>query len=40
MFYSRPEAKVLGDAAIIIQARKGDQPTDGQDLNHPHIEPD
>lgn len=40
MVYNRPEAKSLGDAASIIQARKGTVPTDGTDLNQLHIQPD
>jgi hypothetical protein len=34
--YSKPEAKVLGDAASVIQARKGNAPTDGVNVMEVH----
>lgn len=34
--YGRPEAKVLGDAASVIQARKGNAPTDGGNIMEVH----
>ncbi len=40
MDYKKPEATVLGNAASVIQARKGNEPTDGIHMDQVHTKPD